>query len=55
MTDEYTCDNCGRTFEKTWSDDDALAEATELFGEIPPEERAIVCDDCWREIMAWSA
>lgn len=44
----FTCDACGRTFPKAWSEDDALAEAAALY---PPElltDAAVICDDCFR-------
>lgn len=51
--DIYTCGNCGGTFEKAWSDDESDAEARQMFGEIPAEEKAVVCDDCYRAMMQW--
>lgn len=57
MSDTYTCAECGRTFVKTWTDEEALAEMAEMvenFGDVPPEERATVCDDCYEEIMGWA-
>ena len=49
--DTYTCAVCGETFEKGWTDEEALSEATELYGEIPPEERAVICDVCYKSMM----
>lgn len=50
---EYTCDLCGNTYEKSWSDEEAQKEAEELWTQ---EELAsgtsIVCDDCFNKIMA---
>ena len=48
---EFTCDECGGTFPKAWSDEEALAEADGLFGAAGP--LAVICDDCWREFMPW--
>jgi DNA-directed RNA polymerase subunit RPC12/RpoP len=47
----YTCDECGGTFKRDWSDEEALEESRILFGDIPEEERAIVCDMCYKRIM----
>jgi hypothetical protein len=47
MGSTYTCEACHGTFSKGWSDDEALAEAVGLFGAIPVEEQAVVCDDCF--------
>jgi len=51
---EFTCENCGGTFPYAWSDSDAMEEAKENFGDVPKDELSIVCDDCYKEIMAWS-
>lgn len=54
-SDTFTCDNCGKTFESDWSDEDAAAEAQENFPGIDvtdPDEAGLVCDDCYQEIMA---
>ena len=55
MTDTFTCDNCGDVFDKAWSDEEATAEAEELFPGIDvsdPAETGIVCDGCYEHIMA---
>ena len=55
--ESYTCERCGGTFKKGWSDEEAIAEATALFpaGHIAaPEDQATVCDPCFQEIMAWA-
>ena len=44
---EYKCDSCGNIYEKGWSDEEAEKEQLEVFGYIPLEERAIICDDCF--------
>ena len=41
---------CGGVFEKAWTDEEALAESKSNFGEIPQEERAVVCDDCFNKM-----
>jgi hypothetical protein len=48
----YACAKCKQTFEKGWSDEEALAEAAELFEETVGEHPAIVCDVCFREIIS---
>lgn len=47
MTDTYTCEQCGGTFEKGWTDEEAQAEAERLWGEGGPDDPATVCDDCF--------
>jgi len=49
-----TCANCGGTFTALQSDQDAVAEAEIVFGrELPPADRATLCDDCYREFLVW--
>ena len=55
MSETFTCESCGRTFPKGWSDEEAAAEAEELFPGInpgDPAEAGTVCDDCFQRIMA---
>jgi ribosomal protein L37AE/L43A len=51
----YTCSFCGREYEKTRSDVEAMAEAIERFGVAEmADDPAIVCDDCYRATKAMS-
>jgi hypothetical protein len=50
-TDEYICDECGETFEKGWSDEDAELERETLWGDLQREDAAIICDDCFDELF----
>lgn len=43
----YTCAMCGETSESEVSDEEALAESKLLWGDIPPEKLAVICDDCF--------
>ena len=48
---DYTCSMCHGTFEMGWDDEDAHAEAKELFGrDGHASEMAIVCDDCFNKL-----
>lgn len=47
----YTCEECEETFEADWSDDEAQAEARELFPGVHQEDMAVVCEDCRLRIM----
>lgn len=51
---EYECAECHGVYEQVWSDEEAEAESKELFGEIAPEDKRIVCDDCFNRIMGRS-
>lgn len=54
---EYTCAQCGGTFNRASDDAPAIAEAARDFG-VPDASTdprmAIVCDDCYRALMAWA-
>ena len=51
MGDDYTCEACGGTFAKGWSDAEAREESARLFpGE---DDMAIVCDDCFQRFYRW--
>jgi DNA-directed RNA polymerase subunit RPC12/RpoP len=53
---EYTCEECGGTFQRASDDAEANAEAARDFGVANASDdpsMAIVCDDCYRAMMAW--
>jgi rubredoxin len=55
IPDRYTCEECGETYDKSWSDEEAAAEAVENFGDLPNHTNmAIVCDDCFNRLMGRS-
>jgi predicted RNA-binding Zn-ribbon protein involved in translation (DUF1610 family) len=55
LGESYTCERCGETFTKGWSDEEAAAEARDLFPAAHlAVSQATVCDGCYREIMAWA-
>lgn len=47
----YTCSRCGKTYEKGWSDEEAMADSKDQFGEH--EDYDVVCDPCYQKFMAW--
>ena len=51
MSKTFKCDNCGKVFESDW--DGAEAEYEKEFGLPKQEPRAVVCDDCYNQIMAF--
>lgn len=48
---EFTCYACSETFEKGWSDEEAMAEFGSTFPSADLEECSVVCDDCYKKIM----
>jgi DNA-directed RNA polymerase subunit RPC12/RpoP len=49
----YICESCGETYVSDWTDSEADTEALEKWGPLAAEDRAVVCDDCFREFIAW--
>ena len=46
----YVCAECGKEFEDTRSDDEAMAEALHEHPGVQPEDMAKVCADCYERI-----
>lgn len=50
---QYRCEQCGGVFDFGWTDEEAKAEmAANGWGDMPPEDMAIVCDDCYNGVIA---
>jgi len=49
--EEYTCENCLGSFLKTTSDEEMIDESDALMPEAVGHETAVVCHDCWVELM----
>ena len=47
MDNTFTCAQCGVTYEKAWTDEEAAAEGAEVFGQVI-EDPAVVCTDCYK-------
>lgn len=47
---EYRCALCHQVYTKAWSDEEALAETAQYWPDVPQEELAVVCDECWQKI-----
>ena len=50
MSKTFTCALCERVYENTRSEEEARAELKREFGDIEPEDCAVVCDDCWEKV-----
>lgn len=50
---KFTCWKCREIFDAEWSDEEALAESKFLWGDLPKEEMSPLCDDCFKEFIAW--
>jgi hypothetical protein len=50
----FTCSICGKTqvrHDDNWYDEKALEEARKHLGSLPEDQRLMVCDECWKEIL----
>jgi len=48
----YTCAECGDAFTSDTTDEEIEREVAKVWGEIPEEERATVCEVCFQAILA---
>jgi DNA-directed RNA polymerase subunit RPC12/RpoP len=49
---EYKCSACNKLFRKGWTDEEAAMETIKNgFENIPPEDMAIICEDCYNNLM----
>ena len=51
MKETFTCDSCGKTYPKGWTDEEAMQETQEMFGSVPIDDCNVICDDCYKIIM----
>lgn len=51
--DEFECQVCHGIFEKGWTDEESAAEGEANFGDIPEDEKALICDPCWEAFKRW--
>jgi len=54
VTRIFRCDNCGETFRSGWSDEEAEAEMRSDWGDLPEQERAVICSGCHAEFVWWA-
>ena len=53
----YTCDHCGGVFDSGRTEAEANAEARANWGVDRTQDptMAVICDDCYRAMLAWMA
>jgi hypothetical protein len=49
----FTCESCGGTFEDLGENAEMQREAREQFSDVPAEDLAEVCDDCYQRMRDW--
>ena len=47
----YVCSTCKETYEKGWSDEEAIAEQRHDFPDFDIEECYVICDDCHKKAI----
>lgn len=47
----FVCAGCREVCQSDSSDEEALADMRKQFGEVPPAQREVLCDDCYQEFM----
>ena len=47
----YVCAQCGGEFSKGRPDEEAEIEKDALWGDVPLDECAVVCDDCFKAMV----
>lgn len=47
----YTCNNCKKASESSWSEEEAILEKEKLFDDLQINKMDMVCDDCFKKIM----
>ena len=50
-TKTYICASCQEEYETGWSDEEASIEFQQRFEGGDIHKAAVVCDDCYKEIM----
>jgi hypothetical protein len=57
----FTCESCGHTFRKAWTDAEANREYAERYGPDaldtdgqPTDDTGSVCDTCYPKVLAWA-
>jgi len=48
----YKCSSCGEVFKSEWSSEEASKELQERFPDVPKESCDLVCEDCYKKILA---
>lgn len=51
----YECECCHEVFRRITPEAEAMAESKEIFGNVPKDELALVCDDCFKKLMKFAA
>lgn len=50
---KFTCEGCGGTFLDPTTEETKMKEFREHFPNCPHEDRASLCEDCYKVFMEW--
>ena len=53
--EEFKCAKCNQIYLKGWSDEEAELEYKEAPYNIPGDDRALICDNCFNKFQIWFA
>ncbi len=48
---EFRCGHCSNIYEKDWTDEEAIKESNEMFGDCNKNDLAIICDNCYKKLF----
>ena len=52
---EFTCSVCDNTYEKEWTDEEALEERGKLWPSFRNDDDfQVICDDCFIRFKSWN-
>lgn len=47
---EFQCEMCGKAFESERSEEEAMAESIDLWGNVPMQDLSVICDSCFKSM-----
>lgn len=50
---DFTCEKCHQTFNKGWTEEEAEKEFSSAPWNVEGDDRALICDDCFKEFQEW--
>ena len=49
-SDQFQCARCQQIYKKAWTEEEAEQETQQYWGNLPQENFAVICDDCWQQV-----
>jgi hypothetical protein len=52
MNDKYKCALCKKSFISNWTNEQALQEFKDVFGDlVENQKKVLICDDCYKAMI----